>query len=205
MTVAALYIDPRGPYPSMPDVDCWDAERDARRYAGPHPVVAHPPCGPWGQLAHLCTRQDPGLALAAAAQVMRWGGVLEHPAGSRLWDALRLPKPKPEPDSLWPPNGGWSDRGLLTIEVEQVRWGHRARKRTWLLVSRPDRPEHGFGAILDEAGAMPPREPTHWISGMAQDRRKKAGMLRASSQISRRTPPAFAEWLVSIAERCRRR
>jgi hypothetical protein len=28
-TVAALYIDPRGPYPIMPGVDCWDEARDS--------------------------------------------------------------------------------------------------------------------------------------------------------------------------------
>ena len=193
--VAALYVDPRGPYPAMPDVDCWDVERDARKYAGPWPVVAHPPCGPWGQLRHLCTKQDPGLALAAAAQVMRWGGLLEHPAGSRLWDALRFPKP------LQGGNGAGSadpvdpENGLWTLEVWQVRWGHQARKRTWLL----GKGAALFWAAMRAARAMPPREPTHWVSGLAKRRRRKQGMLRCSSQQARRTPPAFARWLVDLA------
>lgn len=45
--VAALYIDPRGVYPQLTGVDCWGPDRDARTYDGPHPVVSHPPCGPW--------------------------------------------------------------------------------------------------------------------------------------------------------------
>ena len=37
--VSVLYVDPRGPYPKLV-ADWWDAERDARNYAGPNPVVA---------------------------------------------------------------------------------------------------------------------------------------------------------------------
>ena len=92
-TVAALYVDPRGPYPSMPGVDCWDERRDARNYAGPHPVVAHPPCGPWSRLRFFCRHQARELAPLAVAQVRRWLGVLEHPMGSLLWREMALPLP----------------------------------------------------------------------------------------------------------------
>ena len=45
---AKLYVDPRGPYPKLV-ADWWDEARDARNYAGPNPVVAHPPCQRWGR------------------------------------------------------------------------------------------------------------------------------------------------------------
>lgn len=91
--VAALYIDPRGPSPALPGVDCWDEKRDGRLYNGPFPVVAHPPCGPWGRLSGLCRYQDRAIAPLAVEQVRSYGGILEHPAHSRLWDACRMPPP----------------------------------------------------------------------------------------------------------------
>ena len=35
MMVAALFVQPRGCYANLPDVDPWDEARDARKYAGP--------------------------------------------------------------------------------------------------------------------------------------------------------------------------
>ena len=108
MNVAALYVDPRGPYPLIAGVDCWDEERDARLYPGPFPVVAHPPCGPWGRLAHLVDNvnkpamgehgYDRALAPVAVCQVRCYGGVLEHPRGSKRWGYCGLPLPGEEPD-----------------------------------------------------------------------------------------------------------
>lgn len=83
--IATLYVDPRGPYPKL-GVDCWDATRDARKYAGPGPVVAHPPCGPWGGLRHLYEGTEHDCAPRAVEQVRCWGGVLEHPRNSKLWE-----------------------------------------------------------------------------------------------------------------------
>lgn len=49
VTVAAIYVQTGGSYFGLPGVDPWDEARDARRYAGPWPVVAHPPCQRWGK------------------------------------------------------------------------------------------------------------------------------------------------------------
>jgi hypothetical protein len=80
--IAALYIDARGPYPKMADVDAWDEVRDARSYAGPFPVVAHPPCQRWGRYwsggpsarVRRALGDDEGCFEAALAAVRRWGG-----------------------------------------------------------------------------------------------------------------------------------
>ena len=103
MTIAALYVETGGVYYGLPDVDPWDAERDARLYAGPWPVVAHPPCQKWCQLAPLNASRidgyvvgdDGGCFVSALESVRRFGGVLEHPAESYAWPAFDLPRPRP--------------------------------------------------------------------------------------------------------------
>src|SRR5882672_11456300 len=101
MMVAALYVARDGAYWNLPDVDPWDAERDARLYAGPWPVVAHPPCERWGRYWHggpsarirRMKGDDGGCFAAALAAVRKWGGVLEHPADSHAWRAFSLNRP----------------------------------------------------------------------------------------------------------------
>lgn len=41
--IAALFVAKDGVYFDVDGVDPWCIERDARKYTGPHPVVAHPP------------------------------------------------------------------------------------------------------------------------------------------------------------------
>ena len=50
--IAALFVESHGAYFGLPHVDPWDEPRDARRYSGPLPVVAHPPCQRWGRYWH---------------------------------------------------------------------------------------------------------------------------------------------------------
>lgn len=132
--IAALYVETDGAYFGLDGVDPWDEARDARRYAGPLPVVAHPPCQLWGAFApinykrwggeHNRPGNDGGCFAAALAAVNRWGGVLEHPAKTRAWAAYGLEKPA---------GIGWQRSGLGWVcEVWQSAYGHRANKATWL-------------------------------------------------------------------------
>jgi hypothetical protein len=191
--VVALYVDPRGPYPGIVR-EWYDAERNAMSYRGSLPVVAHPPCGPWSQLSQLHKHaEEIALAPHAVAVVQRCGGVLEHPKGSKLWDACGLPKPGESND----PTGGW------TLEVAQCDWGHPARKRTWLYIVGIDR--------WDLPPMPEPREPTHWASGgrtrsSRQGSPVPPGIKVCSAQQRRRTPTPtdFGHWLVSVACLCRK-
>lgn len=183
--VSVLFVDPRGPYPSLVR-DWYDETRDARSYAGPNPIVAHPPCGPWGRLRHLSKHDDPTHGPFAVELVRRWGGVLEHPQHSQLFRHCGMPHPGELPDA----------HGGVTFEVAQCDWGHPARKRTWLYV---------VGARVVPPNP-PKREPTHWISGGRgrEGKKKKTtpvppGIKVCSAEQRRRTPVDFAKFLITIA------
>jgi hypothetical protein len=108
--LAALFVRRDSPYWAIPGVDCWDAERDAWHYDGPHPVIAHPPCGPWGKYWHRC-HQDPAAGLFAIEMVERYGGVAENPLSSRLFVCANV---------------------LPDAPLLQSRFGHPAHKPTLL-------------------------------------------------------------------------
>lgn len=169
MTVAALYVEPRGPYPHL--VGEWfDQRRDGRTYRGPHPIVAHPPCGPWSRLRALCTQPDEqrDLGPLAVEQVRTFGGVLEHPAGSVLWDHCHLP----------PPESLFADQyGGRSYCVAQGDYGHKAPKLTWLYAVR--------------LGPCPFRSPTG---------RDPGGRVESLGKFARKaTPETFAAMLVAWA------
>jgi len=135
--IAALFVATGGGYFGLPNVDAWDLPRDARSYAGPWPVVAHPPCERWGRYWHggpsvrvrKTKGDDAGCFASALASVRAYGGVLEHPEASAAWAAFDLTPP--------PKSGGWIAAGDFrgwTCCVEQGHYGHRARKATWLYV-----------------------------------------------------------------------
>jgi hypothetical protein len=193
MRVAALYVDPNGVYANLPDVELWDEARDARLYAGPWPVVAHPPCSRWCRLAGLVEARwghkkgDDGGGFAAALEsVRRYGGVLEHPAFSDAWAAYGLPRPGRE--GGWTTNigGGWS------CYVEQFRYGHPAKKATWLYADGVELPELRWGSIPDGAG----HALVSWCGNHTSkfETRPRLGKAAAS-----RTPPEFRDVLLEMA------
>jgi len=135
ITVAALYVDQHGCYENQQGVEVWSEQKDARKYAGPHPVIAHPPCQLWGKLAfvnykrwggvHNRPGNDGGCFAAALEAVNKYGGVLEHPAQTKAFPEHGIPSPKIM---------GWQKTidGAWVCEVWQSAYGHKANKATWL-------------------------------------------------------------------------
>jgi hypothetical protein len=164
--VVALYVDPRGPYPNLVK-EWYDEKRDARTYQGNLPVVAHPPCGPWGNLRGMCCNQDKGAARAAVEQVRRFGGVLEHPETSRLFSDMAM----------------WNDGIGKLWYVEQGAFGHIAQKRTFLYTV-------GIPASAIWSRDLRKRDSGRRVEDLSKEQR-------------RRTPPAFAQWLIQLAAQAR--
>lgn len=200
--VAALYVLERSsPYAAIDGVGLWPKSRDARRYAGPWPVVAHPPCARWGRYwsggpSARVRRElgdDDGCFEAALVAVRTWGGVLEHPEASHAWHAFQIPAP--------PRAGGWVRTlcGGWTCCVEQGHYGHRARKATWLYALGVDPPALKWGSSgprdrLDEG----------FHSAEERRRRVRTGRCQRLSALQRqRTPEPFARLLVDIAATAR--
>lgn len=144
MTIAVLFARADSLYKRNPLCDVYDEQRDALTWPGGARVIAHPPCREWGRL-HRFSKAPPHerqLAIWAVWVVRRYGGVVEHPAASKLWDYMKLPAPGAAPD-VW---------GGHTVEIRQCDFGHPAEKLTWLYVVRGTLP------------SMPPRrEPTHVV------------------------------------------
>lgn len=202
LEIAALYVAKDGCYFNLPNVDPWDQARDARNYAGPYPVVAHPPCERWGRywggapttFPRKVKGDDGGCFAAALASVRRWGGVLEHPEASAAWDAFRLAKP--------PRSGGWIRADWIdgfhgwTCCVEQGAYGHRARKATWLYASGVELPELKWGAA--EGDFVRLDEGFHSTEERARAI-KTGACQRLSAKQRAATPAAFRDVLLSIA------
>ena len=189
--IAALYVQTGGSYFGLAGVDPWDVERDARLYDGPWPVVAHPPCSSWCQLASVNQARwgsmigdDNGTFAAALAAVRKFGGVLEHPAYSIAWDRFDLPRPI---------RGGWAqsftDAGIST-EVSQVAYGHRARKRTWL---------YAVGVEPVDLDWTEPASTERAVIGGGVHTGNSQGSEKLAQTAASKTPPAFRDTLLALA------
>lgn len=204
MIVAALYVMKNGCYFNLPGIEPWDEARDARKYNGPHQVISHPPCQRWGKMwfgqplaiskgaAHKIKGDDGGCFEHALHCVREFGGILEHPMGSHAWEHFGLNEPPRE--GGWVKADGW---GGLTCCVEQGRYGHYARKPTWLYTYNVDSPELLWGK--SEAKLDP-----EVVRRMGLKRAKRLGEVGAKgggkdSAARIATPEPFRDLLISIA------
>lgn len=190
--IAALFVQSDGCYSGLDHVDLWDESRDARKYGGPFPVVAHPPCQLWGNLAcvnyarwggeHNMPGNDDGCFTFAVEAVKQFGGVLEHPAKSRAFRAHGLPIPG---------GSGWQKSlfGGYVCEVWQSAYGHRANKATWLFyygMTRPFELRWNRPTGTHQVG---------WQDSRGKDRNKPT----LSKREANATPVLFRDELIRLA------
>jgi hypothetical protein len=178
--IAVLFARDDSRYKQLEGYDVYDINRDARNYCKSYPVLAHPPCRAWGQLSHMANPRpdEKQLAYFALAQVRLNGGVLEHPAGSRLWKEAHLPLAGEFPDEF----------GGFTIEVDQYDFGHVAHKQTKLYIC---------GISMNQLPPMPPKntEPTdRSICGNV------AGTKRCTQYQREYTPDNLIEWMTKVCQ-----
>jgi hypothetical protein len=178
-TIAVLFACRDSIYKQIAGCDVWDEDRDATRWAGCTSIVAHPPCRAWGRLRSFAN-PSPGekqLAVWAVEQVRKFGGVLEHPYKSTLWNHCQLPLPGTLDDI-----GGW------TLAVPQYWMGHRADKATW------------FYIVGVKPGELP---PIPFLMGeplfVVQSRRRSNSKPHIPKAEREKTPLAAALWLVEVA------
>lgn len=172
--VSALFVSRRSIYKHLPAVECFDRSRGVANFAGLTPVVAHPPCRCWskflaGQATPPDRRAEMELGKWAVATVMRCGGVLEQPAGSKLWEACQLPG-----------LSDTSDPFCYTVYIEQSWFGFPTPKPTWILVCGV--PRANLPAV--DFKLMP---------------KSLVNFNRLNSFERSRTMKPFAEWLCQVA------
>ena len=184
--VSALFVRKDSVYKSL-GIDCWDIDRDARKWPGGNSVIAHPPCRAWGQLSHFAKPRpdEKQLAVWSIEQIRRYGGVLEHPRASKLWPFM----------GLLLPGKGKDEYGGYSLCVNQSWWGHPAEKKTFLYIvgchekCLPDMPLN-LDAIQ------------YTISSkvkLKSGRRSKRELSKKQREV---TPVEFAKWLVEVARIC---
>lgn len=170
-----LYCQKTSVYKTL-GCDVWDAERNALCFNEPVPIIAHPPCRLFSRLrsfsnAPACERL---MAISAVLHIRRFGGILEHPYPSTLWQLLNLPLGS-ERDSF----------GGFTLKVNQSWFGHVTVKPTLIYIVGIEPslvPDWCFSGTL----------PSHVIG------RANGGKKEASKRLRSYTPIEFAKWLLAI-------
>jgi len=196
--VAALYVDPRGPYPRL--LGAGDVLGRGARCADVCGAVARRRASAVSQL---------GVA-EASGDGRRFGlRSAGGRAGARLRRSTRVSRALRSLVALRSPASGRASGCLRRTNDRSLPGGlgtRRPRKRTWLYLVE-----------VAELGPKPtPREPTHWCSGFrssthASPKRYRTngcavppGIKVCSAQQRRRTPVAFAEWLIALARQASR-
>lgn len=112
--ISVLCAKKNSVYKTIPGVDVWDHERDAYFFTGSNPVITHAPCAQWSRMKAFANDRpdEKELAFFCLKNVIRNGGIFEHPAGSTFFKEAGVEK--------------------NIYSVDQVWWGFPAIKKTYL-------------------------------------------------------------------------
>jgi hypothetical protein len=169
--------------------DCYDQDRDMNTWAGGNAVIAHPPCAQWGKFRQFATN-DPGekiLAMKCIELVRLFGGILEHPASSKLFDKI-LPLP-----------GQTDEWGGYSICINQHWFSHPCEKKTLLyIVNCAEKELPPIPLCLDAVQYV-----------IAPCKTKKGNFPNGKKTLSKsrrdKTPIDLATWLIRVAEKCNKK
>jgi hypothetical protein len=178
LVIAILFARDDSRYKDFNVYDVYDINRDARTFCKKMPVIAHPPCRAWGMLSHMANPREgeKQLAYLALAQVRLNGGILEHPAGSRLWKEAPLPLAE----------GGEDEFGGFTIEIDQFDFGHVAHKNTKLYIC---------GITKDKLPPMPPKNLSSTDRSICGNVK---GTKRCTQYQREYTPDELINWMTKV-------
>lgn len=197
--IAALFVEANGPY-KMQGIELWDRLADARKYRGPHKVIAHPPCERWGRYwgggpqLHGTDFQkllgdDKGCFAHALWSARTFNGIIEHPEASHAFAFYGLPRP--------PRKGGWTEPdkyGGRSCCVAQGHYGHKAQKLTWL---------YGVGINFRELKWGPCKGKLRLDAGLhssAERNNKYVALPRTSPSENLLTPTPFRNLLIKLVD-----
>jgi hypothetical protein len=178
--ISVLFAARDSVYKTIDGLDVWDEDRNALKWPGGNPGIFHPPCRLWSKwMRHFskAPESEKELAIWAVEKVRKYGGVLEHPACSRLWKQEALPKP------------GSRDQWGLSIALYQQWFGHSAQKATWLYICGTSQ--------LPEIPLILGQPACHYS---AVRKLRHPDMQRLSHRQRQGTPLEFAKWLVETAK-----
>lgn len=176
MTFPAYFTNEDSNYLKHDGFDPWDRRRDALDTRSVLPAVYHPPCRQWGRLKGMSrpNLSEKLLGLWALDRVREFGGVLEHPRSSGLWDYVN-----DEARSRYDEHGGF----LLSVNLNW--FGFPAQKKTVLYI---------VGCFRSEL----PRIPLSFDAVTHKVGRSGDGLKDLPKRMRSETPVCMVEWIFDV-------
>jgi hypothetical protein len=161
------------------EVTTYDVRRDALSTSSTTAAIYHPPCRSWSRLRRF-SNFKPGehwLGVWSILRVRRYGGIVEHPNGSYLFKFMQCNSP----------GCGKDIYGGELVKLNQVHWGHVAKKSTLLYIVG----EFDYDLLMPP---LPDARPTKVI-----DKNKGIGHLNYCSKRERSySPILFCLFLINL-------